>query len=165
MTELDHAAIKARIVEILMADTRIFSKSEKGKVRSIGVGIPDMQEFKSIPTPYIRITNAPKFEEDQPFGSIVSGAQSTSYHKVQYNIMCVAQEKDAATVETTLDDLHKAIKERLKANVQLTDPDDGSDAKCKISFPVRTEQLPASSYKGKALDGFTIIFQLEQSTN
>ena len=128
------------------------------------MGIPDQNEFKSIPTPYIRITNSSRFESDRPFGVISSNAQSASYHTVQYNIMCVAQEKDASTVESTLDDLHKAIKECLKANVQLTDPADNSDPKCKVSFPIRTEQLPATSYKGKSLDGFTIVFQIEQTT-
>jgi len=164
MTELNHQEIKQRIVDILKADDNVYSQSEKGKVRSIGIGIPDQNEFKSIPTPYIRITNATRFESDKPFGVIVDNAQTSSYHTIQYNIICVAQEKDAPTVESTLDNLHKSIKECLKANVQLTDPDDDSDPKCKISFPIRTEQLPATSYKGKALDGFTIVFQVEQTT-
>ena len=103
MTELNHQEIKQRIVDILKADDNVYSQSEKGKVRSIGIGIPDQNEFKSIPTPYIRITNATRFESDKPFGVIVDNAQTSSYHTIQYNIICVAQEKDAPTVESTLD--------------------------------------------------------------
>lgn len=165
-TELDHGAIKERIVEILKANTDLYDPTNNPgtKVRSIGLGIPDKKEFQKLPTPYIRVTNDTNLESDKPFGSIVSNAQSASYHIAKYLIICVAQAKDAATVEGTLDDLHKLIKETLKENVDLRDPDDGSDAKCKVSFPIKTEQLGAGQYHGNSVDGFAITLQVEQIT-
>lgn len=168
VTELDHNAIKERIAEILRSDTDLYDPTNNPsgtKVRSISLGIPDKKEFSRLPTPYIRITNDTSLESDKPFGSIVSNAQSASYHIVKYIIICVAQAKDAAKVEEILDDLHKLVKEKLKENVDLRDPDDGSDAKCKISFPIKTDQLGAGQYKGNSIDGFVITLQVEQVTN
>ena len=164
-TEVDHQAVKNRLVEMFKADTAIWNENNPlGRARSIDLGVPDGKQWKDIPTPYIRITNAPDLETDKPFGSLSSGGTSASYHIVKYLIMVVDQGKDAKTVEATLDNLHKAIKENLKENSQLTDPDDSSDAKCKISHPIKTEQLQAGSFKGNALDGFVITLQLEMTT-
>lgn len=153
-------------MSILKANTTLYDPTNNpgSKVRSINLGIPDKKEFQKLPTPYIRITNDTNLETDKPFGSIVSNAQSASYHTAKYLIICVAQAKDAATVEGILDDLHKLIKETLKANVDLRDPTSGSDAKCKVSFPIKTEQLGAGQYHGNSVDGFVITLQIEQIT-
>jgi hypothetical protein len=165
VTEVDHQAVKNRIVEMFKADTGIWNENNPlGRARSIDLGVPDGKQWLDIPTPYIRITNAPDLESDKPFGSLVSGQTSASYHIVKYLIMVVDQSKDAKTVEATLDNLHKAIKENLKENSQLTDPDDSSDAKCKMSHPIRTEQLQAGSFKGKSVDGFVLTLQCEMTT-
>ncbi len=166
VTEVDHQAVKTRIVDIFLADTAIWDQNNPtGRARSIDLGIPDHKQWLDIPTPYIRITNAPDLETDKPFGSLsTAGAVSASYHFVKYLIMVVDQGKDAKTVEANLDALHKAIKERLKTNSQLTDPDTGTDAKCKLSFPFKTEQLQAGSFKGNSVDGFVITLQCEITT-
>jgi hypothetical protein len=164
-TEVDHQAVKNRLVEMFKADTAIWDINKPTvRARSIDLGVPDSKQWKDIPTPYIRITNAPDLETDKPFGSLDNYGTSASYHIVKYLIMVVDQGKDAKTVEKTLDDLHKAIKENLKENSQLTDPDDNTDAKCKISHPIKTEQLQAGSFKGNAVDGFVITLQCEMTT-
>lgn len=166
-TELDHQSIKERIVEILKDNTNLYDPTNNpgNKVRSIDLGVPDQKEFTKIPTPYIRVTNSTDLENDKPFGPVVSNTQSASYHVAKYLIICVSQAKDGKTVEGLLDDLHKLIKETMKANVDLRNPDTGVDAKCKVSFPIKTEQLGAGQYSGKSLDGFVITLQIEQVTN
>lgn len=164
-TELDHQAIKNRLVDMFKADPEIWNENNPlRRARSIDLGVPDGKQWLDIPTPYIRITNAPDLETDKPFGSLVSGSTSASYHIFKYLIMVVDQGKDSKTVESTLDNLHKAIKENLKENSQLTDPDDGTDAKVKISHPIKSEQLQAGFYKGKSVDGFVITLQCEATT-
>lgn len=164
-TEIDHQAIKNRIVDMFKADTSIWNENNPlGRARSIDLGVPDSKQWKDIPTPYIRITNAPDLETDKPFGSLSSGGTSASYHIVKYLIMVVDQGKDAKTVEATLDNLHKAIKENLKTNSQLGVPVTLTDPKCKISHPIKTEQLQAGSFKGMALDGFVLTLQCEMTT-
>ena len=61
VTEVDHQAVKNRIVEMFKADTGIWNENNPlGRARSIDLGVPDGKQWLDIPTPYIRITNAPK---------------------------------------------------------------------------------------------------------
>lgn len=177
--EVDYRAIKKRIREILIKDPKIYyektgkttAKSVKGKegydvyfkLREVLIGEPD--DYSQYPTPYAFITNAPQRENDRPAGQVVGGLVQSSQHDVRVMIVVIAQEKSRADTETTLDVLHKLIKERLKAFLYLQDPEDTSDRLVAWAFPTTSDNFAfQEANDDRTYHGFYIILSIRKFT-
>ena len=163
VTELDHNAIIDRIIEIFKADSALYN-TDGSKIRSFTNG----RIVSPLPYPYCFIYL--ESEDDRPFEAItVSGSpafmsQTSSYHKFTYNIVVVANKKTSETGEQDINSWVKLIKERLKSNVDLRKPSDGTGAKVKVSHPTRTRAKSGTDPNGVIVSGAVITFVMEATT-
>jgi hypothetical protein len=166
IAEPDVVAIKERIKRILTTDPELFDKSDtKGKMRSIEIGLPSNNEFFGLRYPCCFITNAEDFEIDKIYGPQVGASYGASEHLLNFKIIFFGQSKDGKSLEPILDNFYKLIKERLKSFFDLRDPVSGTGALCTDSYPHRGQSFNMGEYKGKAIDGRTILFRIKVHTN
>ena len=162
VTEPDVDAIKKRIVAILKKDTSLSSTPDKKKVGfvTIEVGLPENKRFTGLNYPVCFVSNADDFETDKPFGPVTANSLGSSIHVFQFQIIFFDLKEDGAAAEKSLDDFQKLIKEQLKENQALQDPDDlPNDALAISSFPERTRAFSAE-FEGQALNGRIIFFMV-----
>lgn len=128
--EADTAQMKDNIIAWLKADTSIYDPAKpegdpipgeiSTKVTTIIYGVPEEEQWQSVLAPFISVSNSARFVvSDQYFGSVVNDELTSSYEKIQFDIVFVVQAAEAETTERLIDSLHKKIKSRLKSNVQL----------------------------------------------
>ena len=163
VTEPDHNAIIDRIIEIFKADSSLWN-TDGSKIRSFTNG----RVIAPLPYPYCFIYF--ESEDDKPFEAVTVGgapafmSQTSSYHKFIYNIVVVTNKKTSETGEQDINSWVKLIKQRLKSNVDLRKPSDGTDAKVKVTHPIRTRQKSGTAPNGEIVAGAVITFQLEAAT-
>lgn len=160
VTEIDHQAIKHRIIAILKKSiplTEFF--------KDFQVGAPPGNIPEDCPMPYIFITNDDLIEEDELTSTVKDNVGHTSTHTIRYLIAYMDNTKDGPTTEKSLDDIGKTIKETIKGNYHLEDPDNpGTDPKAASSWPEETRILnPAMT--GKEVQGRVITLKIIIYTN
>lgn len=162
-TELDHNAIIARIKAILEADSAVFNPAG-GKLRKIIAGRP--VDGDTYPYAWIELES----EDDKPFeATTTSGtpafmSQTSSWHKFNYVIILAILRNKSEKSEEQFIDLQKAIKERLKSNVDLRNPADGTNAKVKMSHPISTRPRRGADRRGNPVVVGMITLQCEAIT-
>jgi len=164
-TELDHNAIKAKIVAILQANTSLYTTTaETGELRSIEVGYPQGDDLTDKMFPYAFITNSRiQFELITNRGAVVSDAISALEHIMNYDITVVVLEKDSRTAESTLDAFQNTILETLEADSNLTG---AGSASVDRSFPARVEELRIGvDLRGKGIRGRILTLRCIKTTN
>jgi len=154
MGELDLTAIKQAIVDFIKADSELFDETGASgeKFRSVDIGMLEQKNYLSLPMPYCRITKGPRIDVDKPYHGDIETTHTSGYHDIFFRLIVVAQEKDTKTVEITLDQIHKNLKERLKSDFTF-------NGAVKWSYPGVTEPLGGGIFEGKAVDGFVILLQ------
>jgi len=117
--ELDHDAIKTRIVDILKANATLFDANDLTKIRFIEVGFPDGDPFLDQMFDYIFITNSTPFETIRNQGATPTSASKSIVtnleHTFHYDIVTVVNAKSARDAELKLDDFQKLTLELLEA--------------------------------------------------
>ena len=159
-TEPNLKVIKNRIVKIIT--NAMFDESGKGTgFVTIQKGLPDNNHFKDIPKPACFVANAQNLEVDSPFGPVtdVNGitSEGASRHDFTFQIQIFQQGSDAAEVDDLLDELHKTLKETLKANYKLVDPVTKDDPLVVQSLFTLTTTYSAEQ-DGKIVDGRIFLF-------
>lgn len=154
MPELDLTAIKQSIVDFIKADANLYDETgaSSEKFRHVDIGMLEQKNYLSLPMPYCKVINGTRIDVDKPYHGAIAGAHTSGYHTIDFRIIVVAQEKDAKTVEITLDKIHKKLKEKLKSEYTF-------GGTVKWSYPGITERLGGGINEGKAVDGFVILLQ------
>lgn len=158
VTELDHNAIKQRIIAILQTNSDIWTSSldSAEKFRTMEVGAPDLDKIAELAQPALFITNDSMIERQKRIGEIASNASTITETEFEYRIIFTAQHgRGSVEVEELLDDFQKEILETLKANYDLRNPSGGTDPKVARSWPVEIRMLN-SNLLGRQLQGRTI---------
>lgn len=161
-TDLDHDAIKTRIVAILQSNTSLYTTiGESGKLRKIEVGHPLTHRWKQAPFPYAFVSY--KNERNQLVGTRTDQAINGIRHIVNYDIYFVVNEKDSRKCEEQLDAFQKLILETLEAKSTLSNPVGSTDPKCVFSIPATIE--PISETVAKAVQGRIITLTCQMRTS
>ena len=171
-TEIDHDAIKTRIVAVLKGtttnpNTAVFNLTKTvntSTFRTIAVGAPNMNEIKELNPPAIIITNDDTIEDDEIMTDAATGTVLGSKHTFRYLLIYIDKAKDGATTEKRLDDFGKSIKEVLKANYQLKTVDAGTDPQVDRIFPEQTAILNRDLTGGR-FQGRVIRLKCTKRTN
>jgi len=160
VTEIDLWEIKTRIKDILEADTTLADF-----FRNFHVGAPAGNLAEGQPMPYLFITNDEGLiEEDEEASTVQNDIPVTSKHTLHFMIAYMINEKDGPTVEKSLDDIGKTIKEVLKANHHLKDPTLNNDPMAFRSYPEETRVLNRDKI-GQEIQGRVLFFKVIQYTS
>ncbi len=165
VTELDHDAIKARIVAILKDNSAIFTTtpSDLTRFRVIEKGAPDFSILTSQPFPHCWVTNDDIIEDDIRLSQITGNQARFSIITFNYLIIFAVQGKDGGTSEKLLDDFAKEVKQTIKANYQLV-PVGGGDNLVRSCWPVQQGVLNRN-LTGTQIQGRVIRLKLEAHTS
>ena len=160
VTEPDTKLIKNRIVAII--NDKMFDKTgEDNGFVTIQKGLPENNHFMDIAKPACFVANAPNLEVDRPFGPVtdVGGIthEGASRHDFTFQIQIFEQGTDAQEVDDLLDDLHRKLKETLKENYRLVDPETGENPLVLQSLFTTTTNYSAQQ-DGKVVDGRIFLF-------
>lgn len=121
-SEINHDTIKTRIVDILQANTALFTTTaEEGKLRSIEVGFPQGEEMQDKMFPYLFVTNSPGSPETiVNFGAVINNETIALQHSFSYDIITVVDEADSRKAELLLDNIQELVLETLEEDYNLT---------------------------------------------
>jgi len=159
--ELDHDAIKTRIVDVLKASAGLFDANNLAKIRFIEVGWPSGDWDKDEMFPYIFVTNATPFEILKNEGTIQSDAISDLSHTFNYSIIFVVNGKDSRDAELKLDDFQKLILQLLEADTSLT----GTGSRLvDMALPSSVSPFRPSGTQGKGVQGRVINLRCIMNT-
>ncbi len=107
------------------------------------------------------VANATNLETDSPFGPVtdVNGitSEGASRHDFAFQIQIFEQGSDATEVDDLLDQLHKRLKQTLKANYKLVRPVEKDDPLVTQSLFTTTTNYSAEQ-DGKVVDGRIFLF-------
>jgi len=163
--ELDHDAIKTRIVDILKANATLFDANDLTKIRFIDVGFPDGDPFNDQMFPYIFVTNASPFETIRNKGNTPTSGGNIIVkaldHQFDYDIVCIVNAKSAREAELNLDDFQKLILELLEADLSLVG---AGSALVHISFPTGVRHYRQSGTEQKGVKGRIITLRCFEET-
>ena len=163
MPEPDLQAFKKRIKLVIEEGAEIFEKdsdkSKAGKLRKVLVGLPDNNDLKNESmTPYLSITNADRTNDDTIRSQMESGGKiSNSDQIVRFDLWLVDQKEEGKSVEETVDNLWKLLKERLKTFATLDSPISPGNPLCDFIELSSTQRIPQT--KGQELDGFRVLME------
>lgn len=153
----DHTANIERIIEILKADTSIYStENPTGKLRKIFFAETDYNlEDDSTPYAYVRISDRYQYTRESV------GSEKTDFLQslVEYQIVVVLQKKDAAATQKQIHKFTDLIIAAIKANPKLKKPSDSSDPKAIRANVADIRRL--ESQRGMEKDGAIITIQLQ----
>ena len=159
--ELDHDAIKTRIVDILKANVTLFTAGDLTKNRFIEVGYPDGDWQKDEMFDYIFVTNSVPFESIRNEGTILSDAVSDLTHTFNYDIICVVNAKSSRDAEEKLDDFQKLILQTLEVDTSLS----GIGTRLvDTAFPVSVNSFRPAGTQGTAIQGRIITLRCIMNT-
>jgi len=159
--ELDHDAIKERIVAILKTNVTLFDVDDLTKVRAIEVGFPEGDSFDPENLDQIFITNSTPFESIRNDGVIQSDAISDLEHTFNYDIVTVVNASTAREAEEKLDDFQKLIMQELEADTSLT----GTGSRLvDLALPVSVQIYRAGTSQGKPVAGRVITLRCVMNT-
>jgi len=164
-TEIDHDAIKTKIVDILKASATLFTATDLTKIRFIEVGFPDGEPFNDQMFDYIFVTDASPFESIRNKGATTTVAGKVIVkdleHTFQYDIVIVVNAKSARDAEEKLDDFQKLTLELLEADASLVGT---GSADVDISFPVSVQHYRIANREGKGVKGRIITLRCIKTT-
>jgi len=166
-TDLDHDAIKEKIVAILKANSTLFTSSaEANKIRAIEVGFPQATfqgaQLSDAMLPYIYVTNSDAPFETITTGDVVSNAIVVSYHTFNYDIVVVTLNMDSRVAENSLDDFQKLILETFTADHSLTGVGSASVDNCSVT---RVDRLRVGTGdRGRGIQGRVITLTCRKVT-
>lgn len=169
--------MKERIINWLKADTSIYDESKPegdptnsneitAKLTKIIFGVAEEEHWQNILPPFLSVSNADEFVvADDFFGSVVDDSLTSSYEKIQFDLVLVVQGPTAEITEKQIDYLQSKIVKRIKSNIQLKDVDkDGnliaSTALCATSRRIRTDSFQAPMLN-RRLFAYKILIQCE----
>jgi len=165
-TEIDHDAIKTKIVDILKASATLFDKDVLTKIRFIEVGFPDGDPFNDQMFDYIFVTDSSPFETVRNKGSTTTVAGKVIVknleHIFNYDIVIIVNGKSARDAELKLDDFQKLTLELLEADASLVGT---GSADVDISFPVSVQHFRSANTEGKGVKGRIITLRCLKETN
>lgn len=158
-TEIDHNAVKQRIVDILKANSSLFTTNpvDDSKFREIQVGHPNGHEWKGDTLPYVFVSFLS--ESVRRKGSDATDAAPSLEHDVRYNIWFFVDEKNGRAAEKQLDSFQKTILETLEADEQLKN---GGDNIVDTSYPERVDV--ESETLAKSIQGRKIMLRCTVTT-
>ena len=160
VTEVDHHAIKVRIMDILKADPDCYdSTGSPNKLVDVFVGRPYANNLSAHPTPFAFIANEDNLEDQEPEAVVEGTAVKATKHDCYYLVSLVDDAQDGREVEKLLDNLGKQVLQTLKAEFELRKPSDDSDPKCAWSMPERVSVFEASQ-NGMPIQGRAIHFKI-----
>jgi len=163
MAELDHDAIKEKIVAILKASATLFDADDLTKIRAIEVGHPEGNPMDPEMMDHIFVTNASPFETIRNDGrAVVSNAITALEHNFNYDIVVIVNASTAREAEEKLDDFQKIILELLEADVDLTGT---GTSDVDVSFPVSIQLFRPTVAEGRAIQGRVITLRCMKVTN
>ena len=152
-------AIKTRIRNILEADSILASY-----FREFQVGAPAGNVSEGQPMPYLFVTNDEGLiEEDEEASTVQNDAPVASKHTIHFMIVFMDHEKDGPTTEKAQDDIQKRVKEVLKENHHLKDPELLNDPMAFRSYPEETRPLNREKL-GQEVQGRVLFFKVMQYT-
>ena len=158
MTSPDYKGDIDRIIEILKADTAIYtSPVTSGKLREIYFG-EDSGEIHDHGMPYalVTTTKTPFLTNDQ-FG--IGDSSADPQITVQYIIKVFAKEGRPQKAEELLYGFVNKIVTRLKANPRLKEPVGLTDPKCIRSLIL--DVVPIPDKQGQEIQGAEILMQCQ----
>ena len=165
-TEIDHDAIKTKIVAILKASAVLFTDSDLTKIRSIEVGFPDGDPYSDQKFDYIFITDSSPFETIRNRGSTTTVGGKVIVknleHEFNYDIVIIVNAKSARNAEEKLDDFQKLTLELLEADASLVGT---GSADVDISFPVSVQHYRIANKEGTGVKGRVITLRCIKDTN
>ena len=160
VTEVDHHAIKVRIMDILKADPDCYdSTGSPNKLVDVFVGRPYANNLSAHPTPFAFIANEDNLEDQEPEAVVEGTAVKATKHDCYYLVNLVDDAQDGREVEKLLDNLGKQVLQTLKAEFELRKPSDDSDPKCSWSMPERVSVFEASQ-NGMPIQARAIHFHI-----
>ena len=107
VTEVDHHAIKTRIMNILKDDTNTYdSTGSPNKLVDIFVGRPYANNLSAHPTPFCFIANEDNLEEQEPEAVVENNAVQATKHECFYLICMVDDAQDGREVEKLYNGSH-----------------------------------------------------------
>ena len=160
VTEVDHHAVKTRIMDILKADKNTYdSTGSPNKLVDIFVGRPYANNLSAHPTPFAFIANEDNLEDQEPEAVVEGSAVQATKHDCYYLICMVDDAQDGREVEKLLDALGKNVMQTLKAKFELRNPTGDTDPKCSWSFPERVSVFESSA-NGMPIQGRAIHFHI-----
>ena len=160
VTEVDHHAIKVRIMDILKADPDCYdSTGSPNKLVDVFVGRPYANNLSAHPTPFAFIANEDNLEDQEPEAVVEGTAVKATKHDCYYLVSLVDDAQDGREVEKLLDNLGKQVLQTLKAEFELRKPSDNSDPKCSWSMPERVSVFEASQ-NGMPIQARAIHFHI-----
>jgi len=118
MTEIDHFAVKERIVAMITADATIFDVDDDTKLLSFEAGRPN-PEGVPIQLPGGFVTSSQNMD-DLKSGAIISDVIKRIMHTHRYVIVIGVAGSDAQNTENQLDDFQKLILELIEADTTLS---------------------------------------------
>ena len=164
VTEVDHHAIKVRIMDILKADPDCYdSTGSPNKLVDVFVGRPYANNLSAHPTPFAFIANEDNLEDQEPEAVVEGTAVKATKHDCYYLVSLVDDAQDGREVEKLLDNLGKQVLQTLKAEFELRKPSDDSDPKCSWSMPERVSVFEASQ-NGMPIQARAIHFHIIVNT-
>lgn len=154
MTELDHAVIITRIIDVLKNDVGL---AEPGKVKKYYDHVPPMGPQLRYPYCYVVLAE----ERDRRLGPGIPGS---SAFEADYAIGFFQKGSQPADVDKDLRDFAKTAKGVLKNNPKLGTPADiNVDQKVKESWPMRMRPtMPLQSTQG-AIGGIIVTVTARQT--
>jgi hypothetical protein len=160
VTEVDHHAIKVRIMDILKADPDCYdSTGSPNKLVDVFVGRPYANNLSAHPTPFAFIANEDNLEDQEPEAVVEGTAVKATKHDCYYLVSLVDDAQDGREVEKLLDNLGKQVLQTLKGEFELRKPSDDSDPKCSWSMPERVSVFEASQ-NGMPIQARAIHFHI-----
>lgn len=151
--------IKKAIVAILKTNTSKLWQEDNHEIgfQVIEVGLPENARFEGLTYPVCYVTNDTNLEDDRPYGPVSANSMGASEHIFRFRIIFFEHKEDGQTTEKALDDLQEAIKDTLKANVNL-------NSNVTSSFPKITRSF-AAELNGRPLDGRIILLECRVHSN
>lgn len=160
-TELDHDAIKTRIVAILKTNATLFDANNIEKVRAIVVGFPEGDPFDPENINHIFVTNSSPFESIRNDGTILSDAITDLEHTFNYDIVIIVNASEGRIAENQLDDFQKLVLETLEADTSLT----GTGSRIvDLALPSSVQIYRAGTSQGKPVQGRVITLRCVADT-
>ncbi len=159
--EIDHDAIKQKIVAILKANATLFTAADLTKIRAITVGFPEGDPFTDQMFDYIFVTNSSPFETISQDVTIISNAIESLVHTFNYDIVIIVNGKNARDAELKLDDFRKLVLQLLEADVNLTGT---GTADVDYSIPISIQPFRPTGTQQKEKKGLVITLRCIKTT-
>lgn len=160
MTTVDIFAIKERIVELLKANTNLFSvqADTKTKFRKIEAGSPSVKAIQEPPLPRCWVTSDEQVAIVKPLAVVVDNISLGEEYELRFKIIFVTEAKDGSKTEEAIDDFTKLIINTLETNYDLRNGNETTRV-AEASEVLQIRDLPAV-FQGDRVRGRVITFKV-----